>query len=147
MGMLFIPITALSLSTLKGQQIGQGAAFTGMMRQLGGSFGVALITTFIARRNELHRSDLVSKLDTNNPDVINRVNGMAGSFVQKGMDSKVALGSAYKSLEYSIGKQAVVMSYMEVFLYLGVLFLICIPLMLLVKSNKQKGKLDASAMH
>ncbi len=67
MGMLFIPITTLSLSTLKGQQIGQGAAFTGMMRQLGGSFGVATITTFLARRNMDHRSDLVSNLDINDP--------------------------------------------------------------------------------
>src|SRR5437762_14241118 len=41
MGMLFIPITTLALSTLKGREIGEGAAFTGMMRQLGGSFGVA----------------------------------------------------------------------------------------------------------
>ncbi len=63
MGMLFIPITMLSLSTLKGQQIGQGAAFTGMMRQLGGSFGIALIITFMSRRNQMHRQDLVSKLD------------------------------------------------------------------------------------
>jgi DHA2 family multidrug resistance protein len=106
-----------------------------------------LITTFIARRNESHRSDLVSKLDTNNPDVMNRINGMANSFMSKGLDSKAALGTAYRAMDYSIAKQAVVMSYMEVFLYLGVLFLICIPLMLLVKSNKQKGKLDASAMH
>ena len=73
MGMLFIPITTLSLSTLKGQQIGQGAAFTGMMRQLGGSFGIALVTTFMARQNMVHRSDLVSRLDTNNPAVINHV--------------------------------------------------------------------------
>ena len=147
MGMLFIPITALSLSTLKGQQIGQGAAFTGMMRQLGGSFGVALITTFIARRNELHRSDLVSKLDINNPDVMNRVKGMTASFVSKGMDTKQGLGSAYQALDYSVTNQAVVMSYMDVFLYLGVLFLLCIPFVLMVKGNKQKGKLDASAMH
>jgi len=40
LGLLFIPITSLSLSTLKGQEIGQGAAFTGMMRQLGGSLGL-----------------------------------------------------------------------------------------------------------
>jgi len=53
MGLLFIPITALSLSTLKGVQIGQGASFTGMMRQLGGSFGVAIISTFISRMNML----------------------------------------------------------------------------------------------
>ena len=76
MGMLFIPITTLSLSTLKGQQIGQGAAFTGMMRQLGGSFGVASITTFLARQNMVHRSDLVSKLDVNNPIVQQRIAGM-----------------------------------------------------------------------
>lgn len=147
MGMLFIPITTLSLSTLKGQQIGQGAAFTGMMRQLGGSFGVALITTFVSRRNELHRVDLVSKLDTNNPDVMNRVSGMTSSFISKGMDTKSALGSAYQSLEYSVMKQSVVMSYMDVFLYLGLMFLICVPFVLMVKGNKQKTKLDPSAMH
>ncbi|MCW3464627.1 DHA2 family efflux MFS transporter permease subunit [Chitinophaga nivalis] len=147
MGLLFIPITTLSLSSLKGQQIGQGAAFTGMMRQLGGSFGVALITTFMSRQNMLHRNDLVSKLDTNNPDVINRVHGLQRSFVAKGMDPHTALNSGYKMLDYSVSKQAAVLSYMDVFLYLGILFLICVPFVLMVKGNKQQGKLDASAMH
>src|SRR5215210_1262675 len=87
MGMLFIPITTLSLSTLKGQQIGQGASFTGMMRQLGGSFGVATITTFLARQNMDHRSDLVSKLDINNPMVQQRVSGIQHSFMSKGISA------------------------------------------------------------
>jgi len=147
LGLLFIPITAMSLSSLKGVQIGQGAAFTGMMRQLGGSFGIALITTFVSRRNELHRVDLVSKLDTNNPDVMNRVHSMQANFMHKGMDASTALKSAYQSLEYTIIKQQTVLSYMDVFLYLGVLFLIFVPIVLLVKSNKKAGKLDASAMH
>jgi DHA2 family multidrug resistance protein len=69
MGMLFIPITTLALSTLKGQQIGQGAAFTGMMRQLGGSFGIAAITTFMSRQNIVHRSALVSHLNVNDQNV------------------------------------------------------------------------------
>ncbi|HEY8915346.1 MAG TPA: DHA2 family efflux MFS transporter permease subunit [Chitinophaga sp.] len=147
LGLLFIPITAMSLSSLKGVQIGQGAAFTGMMRQLGGSFGIALITTFVSRRNELHRVDLVSKLDTNNPDVMNRVHSMQANFMHKGMDASTALKSAYQSLEYTVIKQQTVLSYMDVFLYLGVLFLIFVPIVLLVKSNKKAGKLDASAMH
>lgn len=147
MAMLFIPITALSLSSLKGVQIGQGAAFTGMARQLGGSFGIALITTFVSRRNELHRNSLVSDLDVNNPAVMDRVHSMQASFMHKGMDAQTALGSAYKSLEYTITKQQTVLSYMDVFLYLGVLFLVFVPLVLLVKSSKQKGKLDPSAMH
>ncbi len=147
MGMLFIPITTLSLSTLKGQQIGQGAAFTGMMRQLGGSFGVAIVTTFMARQNMVHRSDLVSKLDVNNPIVQQRVAAIQHGFIAKGMPVNTALQSSYQSLEYAIGKQAAVLSYMDVFLYLGLLFLVCVPFVMVVKGHRQK-KVDLSeAMH
>jgi len=148
MGMLFIPITVLSLGSLKGKQIGQGAAFTGMMRQLGGSFGIALITTFMATRNMQHRSDLVSKLDANNPAVQQRVAGMQQAFIGKGMSPEVALKSAYTSLDYGISKQASVLSYMDVFMYLGIAFLICIPFVLMAKQKKVAEKIDlAEAMH
>jgi MFS transporter, DHA2 family, multidrug resistance protein len=147
MGMLFIPITTLSLSTLKGQEIGQGAAFTGMMRQLGGSFGIALITTFLSRQNVVHRSTLVSKLDISNPAVQQRVQGMQHNFINKGMPSDVALKSSYAALDGMVSKQAAVLSYMDVFFYLGILFLICVPFVMMVKGNKRK-KIDlGEAMH
>ena len=147
MGMLFIPITTLSLSTLKGQQIGQGAAFTGMMRQLGGSFGIALVTTFMARQNMVHRSDLVSKLDMYNPAVTNHIEGIKNGFIAKGMPANIALKSSYQSLEYAVSKQAAVLSYMDVFLYIGIMFLVCVPFVLLVKGGQAK-KVDLSeAMH
>ncbi|MDQ6812457.1 MAG: MFS transporter, partial [Bacteroidota bacterium] len=147
MGMLFIPITTLSLSTLKGQQIGQGAAFTGMMRQLGGSFGVATITTFLARQNMTHRNDLVNRLDVNNPMVQQRIAGLQHNFMSKGITADRALQYGYKSLDYMITKQAAVLSYMDAFLYLGILFLICIPFVLMVKGNKGNKINPAEAMH
>jgi DHA2 family multidrug resistance protein len=148
MGLLFIPITALSLSTLKGQQIGQGAAFTGMMRQLGGSFGIAVITTFLARRNMSHRSDLVSALDSSDPNVINRLTGLQHSYIAKGMSSDNALKAGYTTLDHLVTKQASVLSYMDAFLYLGIMFLICIPFVLMVKGNKGLSKSDlADATH
>ncbi len=147
LGMLFIPITALSLSTLKGQEIGQGAAFTGMMRQLGGSFGVALITTFLSRQNMVHRNTLVSKLDSNNPAVLQRLHGIQQNFINKGMNAEVAVKSSYSVMDRIVTKQAAVLSYMDVFMYLGILFLICVPFVLMVKGNKAK-KVDLSdAMH
>ena len=145
LGLLFVPITTLALSTLKGREIGEGAAFTGMMRQLGGSFGVAVITTFIARQNMAHRNDLVSKLDVNSPIVQQRVEGLQHSFMAKGMTPDVALNSGYKILDYTVSKQAQVMSYMDVFLYLGVMFLICVPFVLWTRSGKTK--VDASSVH
>jgi len=147
MGMLFIPITTLSLSTLKGQQIGQGAAFTGMMRQLGGSFGVAAITTYLARKNMSHRNDLVSSLNINDPDVQQRVLGLQHSFMGKGLPSNEALGTGYKTLDYMVSKQAAVLSYMDAFLILGVMFLVCIPFVLMVKGNKGTKMNMSEAMH
>ena len=142
-----MPITTLALSTLYGQQIGQGAAFTGMMRQLGGSFGVAIITTFLSTQNMFHRMNIVSHLDRNSPAVQQKVSLLEKGFMAKGMTQDIALKSAYKALDYSVSKQASVLSYMDVFLYLGVLFLICVPFVLLVKGNRKKKVNMAEAMH
>ncbi|MFN8289326.1 MAG: DHA2 family efflux MFS transporter permease subunit [Chitinophagaceae bacterium] len=149
MALLFIPVTTMSLSTLKGREIGEGAAFTGMMRQLGGSFGIAIITTFMAQQLMVHRADLVSKLDVTSPAVQNTVTGLQQNFMQKGNPTNMALGDAYKALDYSVMKQASVLSYMDVFYYIGLLFLICVPFVLMVRSKKKnKGeKPDMSAAH
>jgi len=138
MGLLFIPITTLSLSTLKGRQIGEGAAFTGMMRQLGGSFGVAIISTFMSRKTMLHRSDLVNNLDTMNPVVQNKILALQQGFMATGKTANDALQSAYKALDGSVMKQAAVLSYMDAFLFIGVIFLVCIPFVMLVKGKKNK---------
>lgn len=147
MAFLFIPVTTLSLSTLKGKEIGDGAAFTGMMRQLGGSFGIALITTFMSQQLMEHRSVLVSKLDVNSAMVQQRVAGLQQGFMAKGDASNTALQKAYAVMDYSVTKQAMVLSYMDVFLYIGLLFLICVPFVLMIKNKKQAEKLDLSAAH
>ena len=147
LGLLFIPITTLSLSTLKGVEIGQGAAFTGMMRQLGGSFGVAAITTFISRQNVVHGSNLVSHLDKNSPNVQQYVNQVQHGLMAKGDAANIALQKTYRILDLSVLKQATVLSYRDVFLYLGMMFLLCVPIVLFVKGSKKK-KIDLSeAMH
>jgi DHA2 family multidrug resistance protein len=148
MGMLFIPITTLALSGLKGREIGEGASFTGMMRQLGGSFGVAMITTFMARQIVTHKADLSAHLSVNDPNVQNRVIGLTNSFIAKGDASNIALQKAYRILDLSVYKQASVLTYMDVFYYIGTMFLVCIPVVLLVKGKKgRKEKLDMSNVH
>jgi DHA2 family multidrug resistance protein len=147
MALLFIPVTTMSLSTLKGREIGEGAAFTGMMRQLGGSFGIALITTFMAQQTVVHSANLSSHLDITNPTVQARVDAIKGGLIASGKAANVAELETYKILGYSVTKQAMVLSYMDVFLYIGLMFLICVPFVLLVKANRAK-KVDLSeAMH
>lgn len=147
LGLLFIPITTLSLSTLSGQGIGQGAAFTGMMRQLGGSFGVALITTFISRQTVVHRSDLAPHITASDLLTQQKISAMQHGFMAKGFTAQEALSKAYQALDLSMTKQAVVLSYMDVFLYLSIVFAICVPFVLLVKGNRKKKVDIGEAMH
>ena len=146
LGLLFVPITTLSLSTLKGKSIGEGAAFTGMMRQLGGSFGIAIITTFIARFNQEHRVNLISHLDKTSFELQQTVKQLQMGFMSKGFSANESLDKAHKAIEYKVIVQGNVLSYMDIFMYLGILFLLCIPFILLIK--KGKNKIDLSdAMH
>ncbi len=146
LGLLFVPITTLALSTLKGKNIGEGAAFTGMMRQLGGSFGIAIITTFIARFTQSHRVDLIANLDGSKFEVQQRIQQLQMGFMSKGFSSSEALDKAHKAIELSVLKQSTVLSYMDVFMYLGILFLICVPFVLLIKKGSG-GKVDMSNVH
>ena len=135
LGLLFVPITTLSLSTLKGKEIGEGAAFTGMMRQLGGSFGIAIITTFIARFNQEHRVNLVSHLDKTNFAVQQRVLQLQQGFMNKGFSTNESINKAYQVMDYGVMKQSSVLTFVDIFYYLGILFLLCIPFVLLIKKR------------
>ncbi|WP_299250675.1 DHA2 family efflux MFS transporter permease subunit [uncultured Cytophaga sp.] len=148
LALLFIPITNLALSKLQGQEIGQGAAFTGLMRQLGGSFGIAIINTLITRKTALHRSDIASHLTATDGTSMERINQMQHAFIGQGFSPEIALAKSYKLLDMGISKQAVILSYMDAFLYLGLMFLICVPFVLiLLRNNKGNSHVDTSSAH
>ncbi len=146
LGLLFVPITTLSLSGLKGKEIGEGAAFTGMFRQLGGSFGIAIITTLITRLTQSHRVGLLAHLDGSRFEVQQRIAMLQKGFMAKGFSYNDALKKAYQVMDFSVMKQATVQSYMDIFLFLGILFLVCIPIVFLVKKGKNPVSL-ADAAH
>lgn len=145
MGMLFIPITTLSLSGLKGQQIGQGASFTGMMRQLGGSFGIAVITTMMSANTIRHKADLAA--GANPVQMEARIAATQRGFEASGMTPEVALQSARKAMDFGYTKQALVLTYMDVFQFIAIMFLVCVPFVLMVRQKKSATPVDLSAAH
>lgn len=147
LGLLSVPVSTMSLSTLKGKEIGQGAAFSGMMRQLGGSFGVALISTFVSRQMQVHRNTLVTHMSVNDLNVQQRVSQLSAGFRTHGADSITATHMAYTMLDGSVNQQATLLSYMDVFLWIGIMFLVFVPVVLIfIKRAKNKMSL-ADAAH
>jgi DHA2 family multidrug resistance protein len=138
LGFLFVPTTTLALSSLKGKEIGQGAAFTGMVRQLGGSFGIALISTYISRRSIQHRVDMSSHISPYDPNVQDRIAGMKSMFMSQGSTLEQAGLQAAKAMDGMVMKQAMLLTYMDVFLGIGGFFLLCVPFVLILKPAKNK---------
>jgi len=148
LGFLYVPVTVMSISTLEGKEIGQGAALAGMLRQLGGAFGVAIISTFISRQSQLHRVMLISDLNATDPKIIFRLDQLIARFRGQGYDVEAARRAAYSVLDTTVQRQSTLLSYMDVFLYVGVLFLVCVPLVLIfVKGAGRKVALAEAAAH
>ncbi len=137
LGLIFIPLTTLSLTGLQGKDIPQGTGLTNMIRQLGGSFGVALMATFIERRTAYHRGVLADHVTAYDPFALRRLSGMVSGFMSKGMDAATAKHRALAALDGMVFRQASLLSYQDSFMIVGIFFLLCIPLLLLFKGSKK----------
>lgn len=148
LGLMYVPVTNMSLSTLDGKQIAQGAALSGMVRQLGASFGVALISTFVSRDTQQHRVNLISHISASDPAVQQRIALLTAKFQTSGYDAASARQAAYNSIENAVQGQSTLLSYMDVFLWVGTLFLICVPFVIIfVKKSTRKISLADAGAH
>jgi MFS transporter, DHA2 family, multidrug resistance protein len=112
------------------------------MRQLGGSFGIAIITTMLHERLSFHRNNLIEHINTYSPEFTERISGLTNTFIARGYALQDAQTLAYKALEGTIVKQTYLLSYMDGFWFIGIFFIFCIPLLYLQKFNRT-AKVDA----
>ncbi len=147
LGLIFLPITTMSLAGLQGKDAGQAAGLTGMIRQLGGSFGVAIVGTYLERSIQSNRVALLPNISLYSPETVQRLQAFTQNFVSRGFPLEQARQQAYAALEGTLMKQVSLITYAQVFTTLGLFFLACLPLILLVKRAKPGEKMDLNAAH
>jgi DHA2 family multidrug resistance protein len=145
MALLFVPLTTLAIQDLRGPEIGQGTGLNNMGRQLGGSFGIAIITTIIHIKSGINRSVLIENINQYNPAYNDRFNQMVHSFLAGGASPEQAQMMAYGAMEGVITRQTMLTTYNDVYLLVGFFVLLCIPLIFLQKFKKGKPSMPADA--
>ena len=143
---LFLPLTILSLQGLKGRDVSQSAGLSNMMRQLGGSFGIAILATYLTNREVFNNQRIGVHLNSNDPMVMQRVQNIINGIVAKGTNVFEAKQQAYMVLEGMLTKQAYLVTYIDIFTMLGVFFIVCIPVVLLIKKYKSNDKVEPPAI-
>ena len=143
--LLIVPLTQRAVSGLEPADIPQGTALNNMMRQLGGSFGIALVNTYIAHRLASHRVDLITHLVPGSPATDARLQGLAASLQAHGSSPLDAARQALGLLENTVVGQATLLSYLDAFGIVALLALVCMPLVFLAGRPKAVSRAAASA--
>ena len=136
MAILFVPLTTLALQDLKGPDIGQGAGLNNMMRQLGGSFGIAILTTLIHTKSGKIRTTLLEHMNPYNPAFVQRQQALEAGFVRSGKSVSDAQLMTNRALEGIVTKQTLLLTYDNLYLTIGVFVLCCIPIVYLQKFKR-----------
>ncbi len=130
--LMFLPLSLATLGSLPKQDISAGSGFYNLTRQLGGSIGIAILTTLLAQREAFHKAMLLTNLSPYNPETTQRLNALAGTFQSRGSDAATAQQQALTSLDQLVNLQAAILSYADIFRFVGVVFLCSLPLLLLL---------------
>jgi DHA2 family multidrug resistance protein len=145
LSLVTIPLTQLAVSGLPQRDIPQGVALNNMMRQMGGSFGIAFINTFLDHRTAAHRVDLVTRLVPGDAATDGRLAGLANMLISKGATSWEAPRRALAILEVTIERQASLLSYLDAYRLVAFLSLLCVPLIFFTGRSKKLTKEAAAA--
>ncbi|MDB6019169.1 MAG: emrB [Pedosphaera sp.] len=143
--MMFLPLSLATLGNLPKNKIAAGAGFYNLTRQLGSSIGIAVITTLVAHRAATHRATLVEHISSHSPATLSRIHLFNGAFARHSADPVGAHHQAMQALDGIVNAQAALQAYSDIFFYVGVAFLVSLPLLFFL--GKGKNNSAAAAAH
>jgi len=141
LSLTFVPLTATAMGLLRKEQMGNASGLFNLMRNLGASVGIALVTTMVARGAQAHQATLVTHLTPLDPVFQSRLQAMGAALAQQvtGAQARVmAPGAIYQSLL----QQSNLLAYVDDFRWLALLCFVSIPLVLFLKKVSSEGKVS-----
>jgi DHA2 family multidrug resistance protein len=132
MGFIFVPLNQVAFASLEKKDVQQASGLLNLSRQLGGSFGISILATYLATHVQMHRVNLIGHFDAANPVYLQRLHGAAGGLMGYGYSPADALHAASRMMDGLLTRQAMMMSYNDSFLMVLLFNVITAPAILLL---------------
>ena len=142
---IFVPLTTATMSQLGQQQIGNATGLYNLMRNLGGSIGIAFVTTMLARGAQTHQALMVGHLAPDNPAFVQRL-AAAKTLLGQHADPVTATQQAYYAVYSLLDQQAHLWAFVDNFYLFGLMALGGLPLIFLFQ-RVNYAKKPAAATH
>src|SRR5262249_36995072 len=119
---LFIPLTTVALSSIPRHKLADAAGLNTLLRQIGGSMGLAIFASLINRYSTEARAGIAAHLYPGRPELTDRLRLIISSFVHHGFDTQSAKGAAYGVIGRAIARQSTVITFERLFFLSGIAF-------------------------
>jgi DHA2 family multidrug resistance protein len=139
LGLMFVPLTTITLAELSPKELPQGTGLYNFFRQLGGSFGIAGISTLIIRFTAENRANLVQHISLSDPATLARLQALTHGFMSRSVDFWTAQRRALAVIDGEVMRQASVIAYSRVYVLSALIILLLIPLLVLVRRTRGAG--------
>src|SRR5689334_2024762 len=139
LGLMFVPLTTITLAELTPTELPQGTGLYNFFRQLGGSFGIAGIATLLSRYTAQYHAVLAEHVTRLDPTSTSRVEMLTRGMMARGADMWTARARAYQLLEGEVMGQASVIAYSRIYVLSAAIILAIIPMLVLVRKTRGAG--------
>jgi DHA2 family multidrug resistance protein len=140
MSFIFVPLTTLTMAPIPKAETGYATSLYSVMRNIGSSVGISFVTTWVARRSQLHQSILAAHVTPYSLQTQNFLRQTRGYFVLQGSDWTTGGSRSVAALYGIVERQAALLSFVEAFRIMGIVFIAIVPLVLLMKKAKSGGR-------
>jgi DHA2 family multidrug resistance protein len=143
MGFVFVPLTTLSMATLPNEQIGNASGIFNLMRNTGGSIGIAVMTTLLARNSQVHQSNLMANINEYSVAFQQTFSGIYNGYLPQ-FGAETARQMAYATINGLVAQQAAVLAYIDDFRILAFLSILCIPAAFIFKAVRNAKPIEGA---
>jgi DHA2 family multidrug resistance protein len=136
LGLIFVPLTTVTNDPVPRERMGNATSIFNLMRNVGASVGISSVETLQFRHMQTHINYLSQHVNTANLQTQQALAGLQQKFMSGGADAVTATRQAHGALWGSLQQQAAMLSYNDVFRFLGWMFILMLPLLLLMEKPK-----------
>jgi DHA2 family multidrug resistance protein len=143
LAMIFVPLTTVTLATISRAEMGNATGMFNLLRNIGGSVGIAMAATLLARYGQFYQTGLVAHINPYNPTFQMRMNDIQQALIAKGMAITQSEHTALGMMYGEVRRQAGSLAFNHIFFIIGLAFLVIIPLLLLLKRPTHQNDLPS----
>jgi len=134
--MIFPPLSRATLANISRVEMGNATGIFNLLRNIGGSVGIAISATMLARLAQFYQANLSGHINPFNPVVQSRMESLKQAAIAKGVDAVTAHDMSLEILSRIVRKEAGMMAYNYIFWILGLAFLLIVPMLLLLRRHR-----------